>query len=184
MGKTVIIFSTITGNAFKLAEAAADVIPNHAGPYNIRYVNDEVIDTFDTFVLAYWCDKGSADPDTIELIGKLHGKKLIVIGSLGVEPDTKHGRDVFARVSELASADNILLGHYLCQGAIDLARTGKKLRDGKISPIRFERQKLSQGHPDAADLANCRAAVAKFISGDVSEPLTADEAASGVTTKA
>ena len=68
MGKTVIIFSTITGNAFKLAEAAADVIPNHAGPYNIRYVNDEVIDTFDTFVLAYWCDKGSADPDTIELI--------------------------------------------------------------------------------------------------------------------
>ena len=163
MGKTVIIFSTITGNAFKLAEAAASVLLEHAGPYNIRYVNDEVINTFDTFVLAYWCDKGSADPDTIALIRRLHGKRLIVIGSLGVAPDTKHGKDVFARVSALAPEDNTLLGHYLCQGAIDLARTGKKLRDGKITPEHFERQKLSQGHPDENDLAGCRAAVRDFL---------------------
>ena len=163
MGKTVIIFSTITGNAFKLAEAAASVLPEHGGPYNIRYVNDEVIDTFDTFVLAYWCDKGSADPDTIALIRRLYGKRLIVIGSLGVAPDTKHGKDVFARVSALAAEDNTLLGHYLCQGAIDLARTGRKLRDGKITPEHFERQKLSQGHPDENDLAGCRAAVRAFL---------------------
>lgn len=163
MHKTVIIFSTITGNAFRLAEAAAEVLPEHAGPYNIRYVNDEVINTFDTFVLAYWCDKGSADPDTIELIGKLHGKRLIIIGSLGVEPDTKHGKDVYARVSALAVENNTLLGHFLCQGAIDLARTGKKLREGKITPERYERQKLSQGHPDAADLENCRASVRAFL---------------------
>ena len=163
MGKTVIIFSTITGNAFKLAEAAASVLPEHAGPYNIRYVNDEVINTFDTFVLAYWCDKGSADPDTIALIRRLHGKRLIVIGSLGVAPDTKHGKDVFARVSALAAEDNTLLGHYLCQGAIDLARTEKKLRDGKITQEHFERQKLSQGHPDENDLAGCRAAVRDFL---------------------
>ena len=163
MGKTVIIFSTITGNAFKLAEAAASVLPEHAGPYNIRYVNDEVIDSFDTFVLAYWCDKGSADPDTIGLIRRLRGKRLVVIGSLGVAPDTRHGKDVFTRVSALAAENNTLLGHYLCQGAIDLARTGKKLRDGKITPAHFERQKLSQGHPDENDLAGCRAAVRAFL---------------------
>lgn len=163
MGKTVIIFSTITGNAFKLAEAAAREVPEHAGPYNIRYINDEVIDTFDTFILTYWCDKGSADPDTIALIQKLHGKKLIVIGSLGVEPDTKHGMAVFDRVSALASENNTLLGHYLCQGAIDLARTGKKLREGKITPERYEQQKLSQGHPDATDLEHCRVAVRRFL---------------------
>ena len=163
MGKTVIIFSTITGNAFKLAEAAASVLPEHAGPYNIRYVNDEVIDSFDTFVLAYWCDKGSADPDTIGLIRRLRGKRLVVIGSLGVAPDTRHCKDVFVRVSALAAENNTLLGHYLCQGAIDLARTGKKLRDGKITPAHFERQKLSQGHPDENDLAGCRAAVRAFL---------------------
>ena len=44
MGKTVIIFSTITGNAFRLAEAAASVVPDHAGPYNIRYERCVLID--------------------------------------------------------------------------------------------------------------------------------------------
>ena len=92
-----IIFSTVTGNAFKLAQAVSEVIPDHCGPYNIRYITDEVIEQFDTFVLAYWCDKGSADADTIDLIGKMHGKNLIVIGTLGVSRDTKHYRDVCKR---------------------------------------------------------------------------------------
>ena len=47
-----IIFSTITGNAYKLAVAAAEAVPDHVGPYNIRYITDEVIDKFDTFVLS------------------------------------------------------------------------------------------------------------------------------------
>lgn len=158
-----IIFSTITGNAFKLAEAVAEVVPEHCGPYNIRYINDEVIERFDTFILSYWCDKGSADPDTIELIGKLHGKKLIVIGSLGVDRDTKHYQAVCRNVIELASRDNTLLGHFLCQGAIDLRRTAKKLREGKLTAERFEKQKLSQGHPDAQDLADAKAAVSEFL---------------------
>ena len=158
-----IIFSTITGNAFKLAEAVAEVVPDHCGPYNIRYVNDEMIEKFDMFILSYWCDKGSCDTDTATLIGKLHGKKLIVIGTLGVARDSKHAEDVSARVSALASADNTLLGHFLCQGSIDLCRTGQKLREGKITPERYEKQKLSLGHPDAKDLADAKAAVAGFL---------------------
>ena len=163
MNMIPIIFSTITGNAFKLAEAVAEVVPDHCGPYNIRYINDEVIEMFDTFILAYWCDKGSADHDTIALIEKLRGKKLIVIGTLGVERNSTHAQNVSARVTELVSRDNILLGHFLCQGSIDLKRTGRKLREGKLSAERFEKQKLSQGHPDATDLADAKAAVASFL---------------------
>ena len=82
MKKIPIIFSTITGNAFKLAEAVAPVVPEHVGPYNIRYITDEVIERFDTFVLSYWCNHGTADDDTIELIGRMKGKNLIVIACL------------------------------------------------------------------------------------------------------
>ena len=56
-----IIFSTITGNAYKLAAAVSEAVPNHVGPYNIRYINDEVIEKFDTFILSYWCNHGTAD---------------------------------------------------------------------------------------------------------------------------
>ena len=86
-----------------------------------------------------------------------------MIGTLGVARDSKHAEDVSARVSALASADNTLLGHFLCQGSIDLCRTGQKLREGKITPERYEKQKLSLGHPDAKDLADAKAAVVGFL---------------------
>ena len=163
-----IIFSTITGNAYKLAAAVAEVVPDHVGPYNIRYINDEVIEKFDTFVLSYWCNHGTADDDTIELIRRMRGKNLIVIGTLGVARDSKHASDVSARVEALASENNRLLGHYLCRGSIDLRRTAARLRipegeKGHLSAERFEKQKLSLGHPDETELFEAKAAVEAFL---------------------
>lgn len=163
-----IIFSTITGNGYKLAVAAAEAVPNHVGPYNIRYITDEVIDKFDTFVISYWCNHGTADDDTIDLISRMHGKKLIVIGTLGVSVDTAHAAKVCANVIALASEHNTLLGHYLCRGSIDLKRTFARTRipegqKGHLSMERFEKQKQSLGHPNAEELDAARAAVAGFL---------------------
>ncbi len=168
MAKIPIIFSTITGNAFRLAEAAASVVPDSVGPYNIRYINDEVIERFDTFVLSYWCNHGTADDDTIALIRKMSGKNLIVIGTFGAARESRHAEEVCTRVEALASEHNRLLGHFLCRGSIDLNRTAQKLRipegeKGHLSQERFEKQKLSLGHPDAADLEAARTAVRGFL---------------------
>ena len=143
-------------------------MPDRVGPYNIRYITHEVISKFDTFVLCYWCNHGTADDDTIELIGRMRGKKLIVIGSLGVSTDTAHAAKVCENVIALASEHNTLLGHYLCRGSIDLrrtfARTGiPKGEKGHLSMERFEKQKQSLGHPDAEELEGARAAVAEFL---------------------
>ncbi len=167
-GTVPIIFSTITGNAYKLAAAAAEAVPDHVGPYNIRYITDEVIDKFDTFVLSYWCNHGTADDDTIDLIARMYGKKLIVIGSLGVATDTAHAAKVCENVTALASEHNTLLGHYLCRGSIDLRRTFARTRipegqKGHLSQERFEKQKQSLGHPNAEELEGARAAVAEFL---------------------
>jgi flavodoxin family protein len=168
MERVAIIFSTITGNAFKLASAVSEVVPDYVGPYNIRYVNDEVLEKFDTFILSYWCNHGTADDDTIALIQKMKGKNLIVIGTLGADRASKHAEDVCRNVSALASENNRLLGHFLCRGSVDLKRTARRLaipegEKGHLSQERFEKQKLSQGHPDEADLENARAAVKEFL---------------------
>ena len=92
MSTVAIVFSTITGNAFRLAETAAQVIPDHVGPYNIRYVNREMIDKFDTFVLSYWCNHGTADDDTIALLEHMQGKKIIIIGTLGAARESASAR--------------------------------------------------------------------------------------------
>ena len=103
-----IVFSTITGNAFKIAEAAAKVIPDHVGPYNIRYVNKEMIDKFDTFVLSYWCNHGTTDDDTIELLRHMHGKKIIIIGTLGAARESAHAQKVCQNVEALVQEQNEL----------------------------------------------------------------------------
>ena len=123
---------------------------------------------FDTFILSYWCNHGTADDDTIALIQKMKGKNLIVIGTLGADRASKHAEDVCRNVSALASENNRLLGHFLCRGSVDLKRTARRLaipegEKGHLSQERFEKQKLSQGHPDETDLENARAAVKEFL---------------------
>ena len=164
----MIAFSTITGNAYKLACAAAEGAPDFIGPYNIRYITDQHIAEYDTFILSYWCNRGTADDDTIALIERLHGKKLILIGTLGVSMDSPHAQSVMERVEALGSRDNTFLGQYLCQGAIDLKRTAKKLllpegQRGHMTSERFERQKLSQGHPNREELRACTEAVRRLL---------------------
>ncbi|MBQ9764779.1 MAG: hypothetical protein IJW18_01115 [Lachnospiraceae bacterium] len=168
MNTIPIIFSTITGNAFRLASAVADIVPDHVGPYNISYINDEVLEKFDTFILSYWCNHGTADDDTIALIRRMKGKNLIVIGTLGAAVDSKHASDVAERVWALASEENTLLGHFLCRGSIDLRRTARRLsipegEKGHLSQERFEKQKLSLGHPNEEDLKNAQEAVKGFL---------------------
>ena len=159
--KPVILFSTLTGNAFKLACAAADAMPcDYLGPYNIynyNIIKPNLIEDYDTFIVTYWCDKGSADKETISFIEKCRGKNLIILGTLGVNPESEHGAKVRANVEALASRENNLVAHYLCWGSIDLKRTFEKTKipegeKGHLSMERFERQKLSIGHPNGHEL--------------------------------
>ena len=176
--KIPIIFSTVTGNAVKLANAAAEVC-EHIGPYNINYIlnpgqgslsliAEDIISKYDTLILVYWCDLGSADADTIRLIGKLKGKKLIILGTLGAAADSAHADKVRERVEALASAENKVVAHYLCQGSIDLARSKRKLtipagQFGHLNEEGFKRHLGTQEHPTAEEIDGARAAVKKAL---------------------
>ncbi|MCM1131518.1 MAG: flavodoxin family protein [Roseburia sp.] len=154
--KIPIIFSTITGNAFRLADAIKEEVPNRLGPYNIRYINDEVIKRFDTFVLVYWCNHGTTDDDTIALLSRMKNKKVVILGTLGASMETDHAKKVYENVSNLVKENNQLLGNFLCRGSIDLNRTAQRLsipegEKGHLSKERFERQKESLGYPRALD---------------------------------
>lgn len=156
-----IIFSTITGNAFRLADAIKEEVPDHLGPYNIRYVNDEVINRFDTFVLVYWCNHGTTDDDTIALLSRMKGKKVIILGTLGASMESEHAKKVYQNVSDLVKGNNVLLGNFLCRGSIDLNRTAQRLlipegQKGHLSLERFEKQKESLGYPREEDFLHAK----------------------------
>lgn len=167
--KIPVIFSTVTGNAFKLASAVSQEIQEGLGPYNIFYMNnDEVINLFDTFVLVYWCNHATADDETINFISKLKNKKVIILGTLGAAPDSDHGKKVLSNVEALVTKENALLGNFLCRGAIDLNRTRRRMsipegEKGHLSAERFEKQKESLNHPNEEDFNNARAFIKEVL---------------------
>lgn len=164
----LVIFSTVTGNGFKLSEAITPELDDYIGPYNISFVTDKMLEEYDTVIVTYWCNHGTADDDTLNLFKRMKGKNLIVLGTLGAAVESAHGQKVYENVSEAATANNNLLGHFLCRGAIDLKRTAKKLtipegEKGHLSSERFEKQKESLGHPNENDFENARKAVREYL---------------------
>jgi hypothetical protein len=134
----------------------------------LRCISDDILNVCPTLILTYWCNLGSADAATIELIGRLKNKNLILLGSLGAPADGKHAEKVRERVESLAKKDNILLEHYLCQGSIDLARSERKRAIAEGSPLHldekgFARHLESQGHPDDKELAAAADAVRRAL---------------------
>ncbi len=166
-----IIFSTVTGNAFKIAEGIKEAVPNYIGPYNVTFVNDEMINEYDTWILVYWCNHGTMDDYTIDLLKKLKNKKVIILGSLGASVDSPHALKVKENVQNCVSLQNEMLGQFLCRGAIDLKRTYKRTlipegEKGHLSKERFEKQKESLGHPDKVDIKNAYDFVRSFLNNE------------------
>ncbi len=93
-----------------------------------------------------------------------------MLGSLGVSVDTAHAKSVTERVVTLAKEENHLLAHYLCRGSIDLKRTFERTKipegeKGYLSLERYEKQKLSLGHPDESELKGAEEAVRIALRG-------------------
>ncbi len=157
--RPLIIFSTVTGNGYKLACAAEKGVKgDYLGPYNIRWVKEELLDKTDLLILTYWCNRGTADDDTIDLLRRVEGKKIIIIGSLGADPSSEHAKKVRENVAAIVKEKNILLADYLCRGSIDVKRTFEKTKipegeKGHLSMERYENQLKSLGHPDEEELA-------------------------------
>lgn len=172
-----IIYSTITGNAFRLAYNIKDLVPNYMGPYNISYIfsedpydtfslNREILKEYDTFILTYWCDRGSCDKPMKKLLKDpyMKNKNIIILGTLGARMESDHAKDVYNNVSNLVKENNNLIGHFLCRGAVDMKRVFRRIRLNKAIPShdtkdRLEEQKKSLKHPTKKDFKNAR----KFI---------------------
>jgi len=158
--ETPLIFSTITGNAFKLAEAVKPYIPNAIGPYNLHGLRDDCR-VQDTFVICYWNYRSGVDPDTLDFLNSQKKKRILLLGTMGADPlKNDYYKKVDEKVREqVEQSGNTMLGHFMCRGAIDLVRTSKKLllpegERGHMTPERFEEQKKSLGHPNKEDLDN------------------------------
>lgn len=161
--KTLIVYSSATGNTKKLAEVILGEVED-AELIAVQDVEVTMLDHFDMIYLGYWVDKGDMDAHALQLAKKLENRKLVLFGTLGAASNTTYYDMVKKRV-ETHVVDNKIYGHFLCQGKVGeaLMERYRKLVKERPDDIHIQAQlenyENGKTHPDEADFDHVRAFV-------------------------
>ena len=66
--KTLIIYSSLTGNTKLVGEKIYEILPNEKEIISIEKISFVDINSFDRIIFGFWVDKGTADKRTREII--------------------------------------------------------------------------------------------------------------------
>ena len=167
--KSLIVYSSRTGNTKKVAEAINEVMPNAT----ITPINSEAPDykDFDIIAIGYWVDKGLPDAKVLDYFQTLQNTKIILFGTLGAYPHSDHAKDCIKKSEALlteSGRNNKVLGSFLCMGKVDprILEMMAKMPQNPQHPMSEERkQRIEEAkkHPDDADLVNAQTFVKELL---------------------
>ncbi|MGN0861504.1 MAG: flavodoxin family protein [Candidatus Spyradosoma sp.] len=163
--KSLIVYSSKTGNTKKIAEAVLSVMPAGTEIFPVENAPDP--DAYDFVAVGYWVDKGTANAEMAAYLPKIRGKKVGVFFTLGAFPESDHAKKSFEGGVSLLGEGCEVVAKFWCQGAIDpkLTEWMSKLppeHPHAPNPERLRRWEEAAKHPDAADLAAAKKAFENF----------------------
>ncbi len=168
--KTLLVYSSRTGNTRKVAEAILEVMPTGTMIFPVEKAPSP--NGYDFVALGYWVDRGGPDKAAKAYLTKIKGTKIGLFGTLGAYPDSEHAIKAMANAETLAKTDNQVLGHFICMGKVDPALT-ERFKDlppdhpHSMTPERMARHLEATKHPNNDDLTmaknNFRAIVKDLV---------------------
>lgn len=156
--KTVIVYSSKTGNTKKVAEAIHEAIEGS----EIKSSKENLEKEYDLYILGGWIDRGTFDSGMLKFAENIKNKKTAYFFTLGAEPDSAHGEDCRRNIEKLLLENgNQVLEGFSCQGAIDPKLIDWMLKlptDHHMAPneARKNRWKAAASHPDQEDLEKAK----------------------------
>ena len=116
--KSIVLYSTRTGNTKMVAEAIASALPEGTPCRNIREMNESLSD-YDCVFMGFWVDKGTADDASRKVLENLHNRHVAVFATAGVNPASSHAQDCLKNGASLLPEGKKLAGTFICQGKVD-----------------------------------------------------------------
>ncbi len=167
--KTLVVYSSLTGNTEKVARAIAEVMPN----CDIHSVQEAPEATsYDMVAVGFWVDKGMPDKKAFDYINSISNANVALFGTLGAWADSEHSMDCAKKGEDAVKTDgknNNYLGAFICQGKVDpklIERMQSMPEVQKRHPMTEERKaRIAEAakHPDENDLKNAQEAFKSFI---------------------
>ena len=158
-----IIFSSKTGNTKMLADAIREELTPEACDYfgntDIDYPQSKML------YIGFWTDKGIADPAALQLLEKLHNKKIFLFGTAGFGGNSTYFQNILQKTREHIEASNTVVGEYMCQGKMPSSVKERYLKI-KSQPehapnidAMIENFDKAATHPDSSDIERLKEAV-------------------------
>lgn len=165
--KLLVVYSSMTGNTRKVAEAIAGAVPDSV---LLPVEAEPSSDGFDLVAAGYWVDKGMPDAKSRAWLEKAKGCRIALFGTLGAWPDSEHAKESMRRAAELVESPergNTVCGSWICQGRVDphVIEAMQKMAPNvhPMTPERRARLEEAAKHPDESDLASAREFISRTI---------------------
>lgn len=146
--KSVIIYSSLTGNTKMIAETINSVLQGDIFPLS----QAPNLENYDLLLLGFWADKGGADTKTVNYFKTIKDKKLAFFFTLGADPKSAYAEKMIKNTEELLR-ENKVLASFHCQGKIDPKILELSTKYGEMTEERKARIEEAQKHPNEEDLA-------------------------------
>jgi flavodoxin len=153
--QTLVVYSSLTGNTKKVAEAIYEVFGARAALFPVETAPAPT--NYDFVIVGFWVDKGTADKKAQEYLKTIQDKPVALFATLGAYPDSEHAASSLKNAAGFLDVSNQLVGTFICQGKIDpkLIEQLKNMPGNHphaATPERMERYKEAAKHPNADDL--------------------------------
>lgn len=159
--KTIVLYSTRTGNTKLVAEAIASALPTGTPCVDIKELPDDVAD-YDLVYMGYWVDRGTADDASRKVLASLHNPYVALFATLGADPKGEHVKKCLVNGAALLPEGVKPVDCFICQGKVDpklIEEMYKRFPPDSLhgrNAASEARHKAASTHPDEQDLLNAK----------------------------
>jgi len=162
--KSLVVYSSRTGNTRMIAEAIHSIMPPGAELVPVEKAPEPV--GYDLLALGFWVDKGEPDAAMSAYMGRVKGLNVGLFGTLGAWPYSKHASESVQKAVNCLGGSNVL-GTYICQGKVDpkIIDAMAKMPNNPHPMTEERRARLDEAakHPNEADCEAARKVFAGIV---------------------
>jgi flavodoxin len=115
--KSLVVFSSQTGNTKKLAEAVCESLPDTARLVSVDEAPDP--SDYDFVALGFWLQAGKPDPKSAGYLERLKGHtKVFLFATHGADPNSEHAQNAMTYAQSLAEGATVA-GTFSCFGQVN-----------------------------------------------------------------
>jgi flavodoxin len=148
--KSLVVYSSQTGNTKKLAEAILLTIEGDKSIYRIDEAPDPA--EFDLVCIGFWLMAGKPDPKSQEYLNKIKTQKLFLFATHGASSTSQHAQNAMTTAKNMTPEADII-GSFSCPGEVN-PKVLEKVKAKPEPPVWLDDAPQAVGHPNEEDLAN------------------------------